>query len=197
MTLSDFEGRFGVGGVVVFTGSRFLVDGDAERVVRLGAGLARRFSRVRFRVGSAHGANEAFCAGVSVVDSARLEVIFGMLRFRRDQMPAEGESLAVEAVGRGDGAVMGGIEVPFSPKYLRMALDCTGQSRVVGRPSTRVLPREGIQVVGAPKVPAASVVLAWVTRGQVEDVSTRNLHALSAASGVPFLTQDQWEGWFL
>jgi hypothetical protein len=46
-------------------------------------------------------------------------------------------------------------------------------------------------------VPAASVVLAWVTRGQVEDVSTRNLHALSAASGVPFLTQDQWEGWFL
>lgn len=182
--------------MVVFTGSRFLLDGDAGKVVRLGAGLARRFPRLRFRVGAAHGANEAFCSGVGVVDSGRLEVIFGLPRFRPDHMPAEGESMAVEAVVRGDGAVVGGLEVPFSPKYLRMAMDCVGRQRVAGRPRTRVLPRDGIQVVGAPKVPAAMVVLAWVTQGKAEDVSTRNLRAVSVTAGIPFLVQDQWERWF-
>jgi hypothetical protein len=197
MTFSDFEGRFGRGVVVVFTGSRFLSDGDAGKVVRLGAGLARRLPTVRFRVGAAHGANEAFCAGVSAVDCGRLEVVFGLPRFRPDHMPVEGEAMAVGAVSRGEVALPGVAEVPLSPKYLRMAMDCTGRQRMEGRPTTRVLPREGIQVAGAPKVPPASVVLAWVTRGQAEDVSTRNLHAVSVASGVAFLTQDQWEGWFL
>jgi hypothetical protein len=180
MTFSDFERRFGRGCVVVFTGSRFLPDGDAGKVVRLGAGLARCLPAVRFRVGASRGANEAFCAGVSA-----------------DHMPVEGEAMAVESVVRGEVARLAGAEVPLSPKYLRMAMDHGGSQRVSGRPSTRVLPREGIQVTGAPKVPPAGVVLAWVTPGQVEDVSTRNLRTVSVSSGVGFLMQDQWEGWFL
>lgn len=197
MTLSDFEARLSGEGVVVFTGSRFLLDDDAKKLVRLGAGLARRMPRLRFRVGAAHGANEAFCAGVSLVDCGRLEVIFGLPRFRRDHMPLEGEAFAVETVLRGEGASGGVPELPLSPKYLRMAMDFTGRQQVSGRPKTRVLPREGIQVAGAPKVPAAGVVLAWVTRGQAEDVATRNLHTVSVATGVPFLAQDRWEGWIL
>ncbi len=183
--------------MVVFTGSRFLPDGDAGKVVRLGAGLARCLPAVRFRVGASRGANEAFCAGVSAVDSGRLEVVFSLPRFRPDHMPVEGEAMAVESVVRGEVARLAGAEVPLSPKYLRMAMDHGGSQRVSGRPSTRVLPREGIQVTGAPKVPPAGVVLAWVTPGQVEDVSTRNLRTVSVSSGVGFLMQDQWEGWFL
>ena len=195
MTLADFELRVGSEAVVVFTGSRFLGDAEGAKIVRLGAGLARRFPRMRFRVGSARGANEAFGAGVCLVDGERLEVVFGVPRFRRDHMPEDGDSMAVDAVARG-GALLGGMEVPFSPKYIRIAMEYTGRREISAHPRTRLLPREGIQVLGAPRVPAASVVLAWVTPGHTEDVSTHNLRMASVSGRVSFFAQDQWEGWF-
>jgi len=194
MLLEKFISDFNCEGVIVLLeGKRKVLPEDEEKLVMLGALLAKRMSLVHFRSGNAGGADEFFAQGVTSVDRDRFHVIIPDSNHRkRQRVGITSYSLDDMQLTQEDRVVYESRKHKKTEKLVDRYL-----SGVRDKTTHYITPiiRDAIKVIGHDQIPPANVALFYDDLSNPEDGGTGFTIKTCRENDVPFFDQRVWFEW--
>lgn len=181
---------------VLLEGTRELSAAAAPDLTALAAHLARTFPHARFRTGNAKGSDEAFAAGIALVDPTRLEFVLPYATHRSKQRPAESPATDVERLSPAHFQEIIDTTLQASPQYERVAVNYRErQVHPRQRAAAQLLLRDTLKVTGSDGMAPPVAGIFYVHAADPDRGGTGHTMRVCRALGVPVIPQFQWLEW--
>jgi len=178
---------------ILLEGVRSLPAGEEVKLAEMGKLLAKRFPHARFRTGNAPGSDEAFAAGVAVVDSGRLEYVLPYSGHRKKNRYPGAFCVDLSCIGEYSHEMENLIAktLDASPEHE----DLLKKRRMIPRlkAKTNYLLRDTLKVVGLNgTLPKAAVGIFFADATDPMKGGTGHTIRVCRKNGVPVVLQNEW-----
>jgi hypothetical protein len=181
------------GAVILLEGKRAVLDEDAALLEKLGRLLAESMKEAVFRSGNAPGADAYFAAGVSAVNSARMQVIVPYSGHRK------ASSTGYRIYSLDDIDVAEEPEVVYHSKQNKKAEKSVDRyiagSRDVSSIKASYIIRDTVKVVGAEGIVPATFGIFYDDLVNPGMGGTGHTMAVCREYGLPLIDQRAWFDW--
>lgn len=194
MTFSEFIEKYDVpGSLILLEGKRKVREQDMEKLTAIGMLLASRSTHMIFRSGNAGGSDELFAAGVSSVNSNRMEVVTPYTGHRSVANKSY-KTFALDS-----------LNLAAEPEVVRYSKTNKKTEHLIGKYvagerdrfaiKAAYIIRDTIKVIGASGISRASFGIFYDDLSDPRSGGTGHTMNVCTLNKVPFVDQRTWFQW--
>ena len=145
---------------ILLEGTRQVSKTRAEKLLKMGAELAKKNESSTFRSGGALGSDEAFSLGVTSVPRSKLELVLPSISYRKTKITFPCVKFGLDQVTEVELRALVEAASEATPKY-KSGFHCFPNLPPRPKASIALLLRDALKVIGAPSIGLAPATYAY------------------------------------